>query len=89
MKIVIKSIEKCKGIRKGRPFQDDDSLVELKEDGHYDVISELMMQDLSGKVIEVTPLIKDDKEVPNWFSTIDPDFGEGWNLHRSWFTEVD
>ena len=92
MKIMLKSVEKIKGGRKPNKSQlEAGELLYTKTLGHTDAFTEIIQNELVGRVIEVTEYINEDgKMVPDWFTTI-PGFAHSieLNVHRSWFNEVD
>jgi hypothetical protein len=92
MKIRLKSIEKIQGGKKPkRSLIADGELLHTKDNGYCDAFTSIMQDELVGRIIEVTPMLDEDGDVvPNWFSTV-PGFSMSYefNIHRSWFTEVD
>lgn len=92
MKIAIKSVEKIKGGKKpSKSNQEDGELLITNSNGHSDAYVRIMQEEFVGRIIEVVPMLNDDgKVVPNWFTTV-PGFAHDYefNIHKSWFTEVD
>lgn len=89
MKVTLKSAHSIQKNGNTKAGEDGEIFLTTTKE-HFDSYTDIMQEELFGRVFEVTPMEKDGKIVPDWFVTVYGPITEvEWNVHRSWLDEVD